>query len=298
MPQLVYHPHKYIELGKTVKGKHWIYLVINIVFFVFLGFTYFRVFNVKYGFTLPSITIGLPLLVGMFFLAFDTVYMVRRKDIGRGQRGYVVGFVAVMLCITLLPHMGSFMLSHLAKIPQTYSQTEESLVLAQVLKEYSRFHSNVTDYTVIYPEFTDSYRNLTEVQLKDKKDLVVQNMVKTNNRKEYPQVYDDSKISSVVDRFISLNLTTTTMAMKSAPEDNYYIDYDYIARFPGGWDYEHKLVNMFKITIEKTSVKVSRPYWDKDTGLVLVDFSDTVYVFSYHDGRAEMVDMIPRFGYW
>jgi hypothetical protein len=279
-----------------VKGKIWYLLVVNIVLFVFFGFTYFLFFNVQYGFTLPSITIGLPLLVGMFFLAFDSVYMVRRKDEKRGQRGFIIGYVAVMVGMFLFPHMGSFMLSHPARNPQTYTQTEESLVLEQVLKEYSDFYSKEADFTVVYPEFTDSYRNLTYAQLNDKKALIKKRMIDANKRDEYPSVYDYSTISSFVDNFISLNLNITAFEIKSAPEDKYYIDYDYIARFPRGWDYEHKLKNFFRITIDNISIRISRPYYDKDTGLVLTDIGGSVYLFYYHDGKAQILDTLTGYG--
>jgi hypothetical protein len=133
--------------------------------------------------------------------------------------------------------------------------------------------------------------------LKEKKNRIVAHIIDANKRGEIPGVFDDAAISSLVDNFFFLNLSVTSFAIKSAPQDKYYIDYDYVAKFPGGWGYEHKLKNFFRITIDKTSVKVSRPYWDKSTGIVLADINNSVYIFYYHDDRAEMVDAILDYGF-
>lgn len=280
-----------------MKGKNWYVLAVNSILFIMLGAGYFLVFKIQYGFTLPSVTLGLPLLVGMFFLAYDTVYMIRQKDQKKGMRGLYIGLIALLLSSTLLSYMGSFLLSHPASAPKTYAQTEENRVLAQVLKLYSGFYGQGEDYFVFIPEFTDRYRNLTLEQLEAEKNRIKSRMIGNTRNGEYPGVYEDKKISDLVDNFVTLNLQPGEIAIKSAPEDNYFIDYDHISGIPFDWNSGFiGKIKSFRVSIDKLGTPVSRPYYDKETGLVLLDISKTVYVFYYQDGQVKLVDAIYQYG--
>jgi hypothetical protein len=283
-----------------MKIKHWITLIISILLFIVCGIIYFSFFNIQHGFTLPSVTIGLPLLVGMFLFVFYVISVVRHKDIKQGQKGFVSGIIIIVISLYFLPYMGSFILSYPANAPATYEQTEDSLILRQVLKEYTSIYRQETDYCIFYPEFTDSYRNLTGVELEVKSNRIKKIMIDKNINGVYPRIFDEDTIIKLVDSFITVNLKPGTMSIRSAPADKYFIDYDHVARIPVNWDsgFLGRVKQVCKFSIDKIGTQVSRLFYNEETGLLIIDIQKSIYVFYYQDDQVKLIHNMPSFYFW
>ena len=66
-------------------------VILNFSLSVFLFALYFFIFGLASGFSRPAVSLGLPILIGIVITIIYTIFLIWKRNISLGRRGFSVG---------------------------------------------------------------------------------------------------------------------------------------------------------------------------------------------------------------
>ncbi len=268
-------------------------LLVNILGFCILFPWWFFAFDLYAGPNWQAFTFGLPLLAGIGFLIWDTVYMVKKGQRKRGLRGTGIG-IGAAICNALIIW---FFAAYIVGIPLNHAQpvyeSEEDRLLALALKmEYG----DSAYFAIVDNAYADhNFRNIHEMQKN------VANSIKDGDNFSTLGISEET-LFRVVGKFIDTNIAPANLTISSSIDGGYCVDVSekMDAYFDTplslgwlGWRLSHPRIG--------PSVEVSRPFYDRESGIVMVymgwqaDYlygAGGIFVYRYENGKLYMTNYI------
>jgi hypothetical protein len=267
-------------------------IVTSCVFFwIIIALWYFFGFDLQWGVTWQSVTLGLPLLAAIILVPLCIVYFFKKRK-------WRWGFSAVGIAVIILVYTGLILWNYSYMIvgepksgPKETLATEENRILTLLLTK----EKGNRGYAIVDPEVYLWYLdNYTEDNILNLKKNLAQEYRVYNSANEAVSL----NVSLLFDHFIELNREKMSLNLKSSPQNGYYIDYDgkfsrYFEKGGGGWIRQR----LFRPGTNHTEISI--PVYDKNTGLVIVyigwdiDYlfgSGGIYMFEYKNDELKYIN--------
>jgi hypothetical protein len=284
-------------------------IVMALVFFwILIVAWYFFAFDLQWGVTWQSVTLGLPLLAAIVLIPLCVVYFLKRRKWRWGFYGVGGGFVVLVYTGLLLVFFSYLIVGEPKNNPKVTPETEENRILKLVLSE---FGGNGIGYLVVDPEISTRYIGKNAEEHEGTKKYIQGHFMNYEYEGDYFGIMTitgnisigikDEKVSALIDRFLEINQSSANLTLKSSPKDGYYIDYDgkfsryYKSGFDEGW------IRTRLCRPATFSADISLPVYDPDTGLILIYFgsqgaplsgSGDIYLFEYKNGNLKCLGSV------
>jgi hypothetical protein len=258
--------------------------------------SYYNGFDLQWGFHNSALTWGLPLLLSVPVILILTFLNIKLNKWIVGTAGCLLGFLTIAYFNILINSTEIALLDQDLNHPVQTSLTEEEKIVSLIL---SNRNEEPGHFMVVYPSQDFHYIFASNPQEAEEY---------KNEMKTY--IKNDPYTSGMIDKLFELNKQPYKLSLPSNLEKGYYVDYpqifkNYIWRWNGlgyyslRWETYHPLA--------EGPVRISKPYYDPETGLVLtyvtgINFEQSQYgdvtVFSYKDGKIEQIGGLPtRFSF-
>jgi hypothetical protein len=269
--------------------------IVDFFGFCVLGFIYFFAFDLQWGITWQAVTFGLPLLVGMAFLAIDTVFMIQKKSLKRGWWGFGIWIVTLILTIIVLNVFSSTIVGDPRNNPKENIESEENIVLRLVLQDYAKgFSGWGVKYLVISPEYGSFF--LDSRDLVEAKQHLLDDILTQDEQHNILQSTNEDTLRALIDEFYTINQQSGNLTIESSIRHGYYIDYDkkFLQYRP------YQLIGRVKWYLLHPGAgnyfRISQLAYDHETKLAMLYIespgSGDDYFYRYENDKVELLDHI------